>query len=194
MPSAPVTFSSSFWTEREVMKHSANMLISISDNFVQVIFFVVFDLFASSGIDLLRQKSACLNHEIWKKLNALFPEYNLNLQLRELFDPYVSDIHLEFVSSVRFLLFLADWNRRICRTVDVVASFSIIIVSFILLDSLWPPQWMEDLWSLVFLESFRWKVSELPDGGKSSFSGFGIVGDAVNNQQTQSFIMKNSYL
>lgn len=114
--------------------------------------------------------------------------------MRQFVDPNISDIHRNLIRSVEFLILLGDWNWRISAAVDVVASFGIVILSLVLLDSFGPSQRMEDFRSFVFLKRLRWQVSQLPDRRQGSLPSLGIIGNSINEQNTESYHSLKVYL
>lgn len=145
VPSTPISLNLGvFQGKWEVMKHPSNMCFSIVNDFLKVIFLIIFYFLSSCIIDLFCKKLSSWNHQFWQNFNIL-------LDLRKFIHPYITNIDRNLPLCVKMLLLFRNIKGFICTAIHVITALSLIELSFIFFFSLWPSSSIEKLWPFIFL-------------------------------------------
>lgn len=146
------------------MEYPADVPLSCGDDPSKMAFRVSFDLIMGIGINLLSQEQPSVYHNLGQSLNIL-------LQLRNLSNPLIPNIHLNIISSVIFHVLFLNELRLIGTAVQVVAALGGVVLALELLYPAGPAQAVVDLGPGVLGEGGGWEVGEFGEKGQGLFSG-----------------------
>lgn len=164
VPPTPIRLLSWFLlTKWKIMKHSSYMSFSFFYDSWQMVFFIIFNIHHSGGVNVFSKKNAGLYHKVRDLFDTFLSKFIKNIQLRKLFYPNIPCIILDFISSIEFKILLGYLQWLISTAIHIVTSFSFVIFTFILFSTFRPAKRMAYFWSFIFFKNFRREVSKFPN-------------------------------